>query len=331
MATICDGGEAPAVGGHGGRIVAATVTVIIAAYNAGAFVADAVRSALGQTLREIEVFVVDDASSDETSSIAQNAANGDARFRLIKLPVNGGVAAARNAGLRLATGRWIAVLDADDTFAADRLQRLTEAGEAVKADLIADNVMMVDPQTEPRAAFVFPRRFFKRPVSVREFIALDTPGLETLPAGFIKPLMSRAFLLRFDLWYPETITCGEDFELYVRCLLRGARLTFVSEAYYSALIRPDSLSRLEPRRNNAALMRSLQTLIADARHFGNTRAARLLQRRGNDIESYETYSRLADALRRRRIAAAVALFPQLMRRSYMWRRFGMAARRRVAS
>jgi glycosyltransferase involved in cell wall biosynthesis len=310
--------------------MSAAVTVIIAAYNAEAFIAGAVRSALAQTLRDIEVLVVDDGSRDRTAGVAVEAAAGDPRFRLTELPKNGGVAAARNAGLRGATGHWIAVLDADDSYAPERLERLVETAERDGADLLADNVRLIEADADDRAAFALPQHLLERPLGVHEFIALDTPGLETLPAGFMKPIMRRSFLSHFDLWYPEEISCGEDFDLYVRCLLRGARLSFVPEAYYSALVRRDSLSRANPERNNTALLRSLKTLIADARHFGNRRAARLLARRANDIVAYDAYSQLADALHRRRLAAAVSIFPHLMTRSYIWRRFGMAARRRLA-
>jgi len=306
----------------------AIASVIIAAYNAEAFIGAAVQSALRQTMRDLEVLVIDDGSCDGTAPMAVAAAAGDPRFRLFVRPVNAGVSAARNVALREAHGRWIAVLDADDTFAPDRLERLIDAAEALDADLLADNITLVYPDARTAAAFAIPLRDMRRPLDARRFIALDTPGLETLPAGFIKPIMRRAFLNRFDLRYPEDICSGEDFDLYVRCLVRGARLFVVPESYYLALVRPDSLSRAHPERNNAALMRSLQTLIADAVQLGNRGAARMLSRRAHDLSSYGEYSRLSAALHARRFVDAVRIFRRLARGSYLWRRFGMAARRR---
>ena len=92
------------------------VTVIVPAYQAEAYLEDALRSALTQTHRELEVVVVDDGSTDRTAEIA--AAHP---VRLLRQP-NGGPAAARNAGLAAARGAFIAILDADDVWPAERLQ-----------------------------------------------------------------------------------------------------------------------------------------------------------------------------------------------------------------
>ena len=304
-------------------------TVIIAAYQAERFVAEAVRSALDQTLRDIELIVVDDGSRDDTAGVARAAAGGDPRFNLVVLPSNRGVAAARNVALDAATGRWIAVLDADDTFAPERLEKLIAAAEARNADLLADNVTLIDQAGRTSLAFDVPRRYGRTALDAVHFIALDTPGLDTLPTGFMKPLMRQAFLERHDLQYPSDVVSGEDFDLYVRALVRGARLFVVPGAYYRALVRPDSLSRANPEINDAALLRSLEGLIADADTMGRPDVARMLGRRARDLSAYGEYSRLSDALHRRQVGPAIRSFGRLAGNSYLWRRFGLAARRRV--
>lgn len=104
-----------------------TVSVIIPAYNAESFIADTVRSALNQTFADLEVIVVDDGSKDGT--LARLAAFGD-RIRVHQQP-NGGVARARNTGVSLARGSWIAFLDADDLWLPTKLARqLATAGDA---------------------------------------------------------------------------------------------------------------------------------------------------------------------------------------------------------
>ena len=95
-----------------GRVQAMTetVSVIIPAYNAARFISRAIESVLDQTVPVQEVLVVDDGSSDDTASIAQRFAH---RVRVIRQE-NGGPGSARNHGARLATGEWLAFLDADD-------------------------------------------------------------------------------------------------------------------------------------------------------------------------------------------------------------------------
>lgn len=95
------------------------VSVIIPAYNAEAFIADTVRSALDQTYRDLEVIVVDDGSADGTLKALEQF---QGRVR-VHAQANGGVARARNAGVRLAAGSWIAFLDADDLWLPHKIER----------------------------------------------------------------------------------------------------------------------------------------------------------------------------------------------------------------
>jgi glycosyltransferase involved in cell wall biosynthesis len=104
----------------------ATVSVIVPAYNAEAFVVRAVDSALAQTHRPLEVLVVDDGSSDQTRKIV---AQLPSPVRLIEKE-NGGPASARNLGASQARGDWLAFLDADDWWFPEKLrQQLHYAGD----------------------------------------------------------------------------------------------------------------------------------------------------------------------------------------------------------
>jgi glycosyltransferase involved in cell wall biosynthesis len=95
------------------------VSVIIPAYNAEAFIVDTVNSVLNQTFQDLEIIVVDDGSKDGTvAALAQFG--GHVR---VHQQANGGVARARNTGVSLATGTWIAFLDADDLWMPQKLER----------------------------------------------------------------------------------------------------------------------------------------------------------------------------------------------------------------
>lgn len=98
------------------------VSVVIPACNAMATLDETLRSARGQTHRELEIVVVDDGSADATASMVQCHARRDPRVRLISQP-NAGVAAARNNGWRQASADLIAFLDADDLWAPTKIER----------------------------------------------------------------------------------------------------------------------------------------------------------------------------------------------------------------
>ncbi len=97
------------------------VSVILPAYNAATSLATAVDSVRAQSFPDWELVIVDDGSTDATAEIAHAAESGDERIRVERIP-HGGVVAAHNAGWKLARGRFIARMDADDEMHPDRLR-----------------------------------------------------------------------------------------------------------------------------------------------------------------------------------------------------------------
>ena len=120
------------------------VSVIMPAYNAEQTVARAIESALAQTEPRCEVLVIDDATADIVARIAEQ----DRRVHLLRNTTNRGPAGARNDGLAVARGDWIALLDADDTFAPHRVATLKALGELHNADIVADNLLLC-PEDNP--------------------------------------------------------------------------------------------------------------------------------------------------------------------------------------
>lgn len=108
------------------------VSVVVPAFNAEATIDETLVSIRGQTWRALEIIVVDDGSTDRTSEIARRHAQEDPRVQVIR-QVNAGVAAARNHGIALARGDFVAPVDADDLWAADKIAlqmaRMREGGE----------------------------------------------------------------------------------------------------------------------------------------------------------------------------------------------------------
>jgi len=115
----------------------ALVSAIIPSYNAERFVAEAIRSVLGQTYRPVEILLVDDQSTDRT---VEKAREFGPRVRLLRQD-HAGAAAARNLGVRHATGRYIAFLDADDTWPETKLSRqMVILQDDPKCDLLFGHV-----------------------------------------------------------------------------------------------------------------------------------------------------------------------------------------------
>ncbi len=105
------------------------VSVIIAAYNAAAFIEDTCRSVMRQTYEALEVIVVDDGSTDDTAAVVAALSAADPRIHLIQQQ-NFGVAAARNRAIAAASGEYIAPLDADDVWDPTKIARQVARLEA---------------------------------------------------------------------------------------------------------------------------------------------------------------------------------------------------------
>ena len=99
------------------------VSVITPAYNAAGFIQETIESARRQTYPWWEMIVVDDCSKDGTREIVKEEAEKDDRIRLIELPENRGSAAARNAAIDAARGRYLAFLDSDDLWLPAKLEK----------------------------------------------------------------------------------------------------------------------------------------------------------------------------------------------------------------
>ena len=249
------------------------VSVIIATRDAAKTLSRAVRSACDEA-QTAQVLIIDDASGDDTRAVAQAEASRDPRVEVIGLDTNVGPAAARNLGLDAATAPWAAILDSDDFFLPGRLSRLLAAQPA---EIVADNIVFLNPASADAVA----ARDWSRPDLA--FQPLDTEAFVTGnlrrraiargELGFLKPILSTAFLNAHALRYDESLRLGEDYDLYVRMLLAGARMALTHAPGYAAEIRAGSLSARHRTADleslHDAMTRHLAANGADAR----TRAA----------------------------------------------------------
>lgn len=234
--------------------VSSDLCVIITARDAATTIGDAISSALEQP-QVGEVVLVDDASSDQTADIALQKSKGDTRLHVIRMSTNIGPAAARNLAIAESVSPLIAVLDADDYFLADRAAALLSCQDW---DIVADNIVFV-PESQmslcTRADLPESDASALIRMTTAEFIRGNIPSrtVNRGELGFLKPIISRAFLDAHNLRYDETLRLGEDYDLYVRMLANGARFSAISQVGYVARVRPNSLSG----RHNSSDLRAL--------------------------------------------------------------------------
>lgn len=239
------------------------VSYVVPAYNAAAHIAGAVRSALAQLDVGVEVIVVDDASTDDTAEVV-NGLIGETScksrpheppVRLIRLPKNGGPSLARNAGIAAARGRWIGILDADDTLEPDRTRHLLSLAEASGARIVADNFSRTDGDGRVvSTAFPVGREPYSFIIAPVDYIDDNVPMGNGFASGYLKP-MFRADLLSggadasASISYDGNVRVGEDFLFCLEAMLAGGLYVVSSRPGYRYSIREGSLShRIGPGR-----------------------------------------------------------------------------------
>jgi succinoglycan biosynthesis protein ExoU len=218
------------------------VCVIIAARNAAPTIAVAIASALREP-EVAEVVVVDDASTDDTAQVARSADDGSGRLAVMRLDVNRGPSFARNAAIAGSRSPFISILDADDFFLEGRFRNLFAGADW---DFAADNIMLIRDDATGDVTKIVAPNFAADPefLDFERFVEgnISRRRVQRGELGFLKPVISRAFLDRHELRYDETLRLGEDYELYARAVARGARFKVIRSCGYGAIVRADSLS-----------------------------------------------------------------------------------------
>ena len=223
------------------------VAIIIALYNDAANIDRAIRSAAAQTLpagMALDIIVVDDCSTDNSFEVASAVCAEFETARVFQLEQNGGPSCARNEALRQTDAAWFLPLDSDDALDPDRLQKLLHVAKAEEAQIVADNLFIthadrpfeiIRPLWPSKPNGIFPLSaevFVRRCYDVEE---------ERSELGYLKPLISRAALAEAP--YASELRFAEDYELYTRMLLDGAKAVMTDGFGYYFIQRDFSSSR----------------------------------------------------------------------------------------
>lgn len=223
------------------------VTVVMANFNGERHLDAAIGSVLNQTLRDLELIIVDDCSSDASAPIAARWAASDPRVRLIVQPNNQGPGAARNRALDVARGRWVAIVDSDDELHPERLSRLVARAQADEAAIVADNQTIFTDTGAFAPHALLEGEDFERPlwIDAAAFVRAGVMYGRGPDFGFLKPMISADLLggLRYD----GRLRIGEDYDLLLRLLMRAGRLRLDPAELYRYRKHPQSIShRLKP-------------------------------------------------------------------------------------
>lgn len=287
------------------RVIA---SIIMPAFNAAAYIDGALESALQQTEQQIEILVIDDCSTDDTRDRVHAAAARDGRVRLLRMEANGGPGAARNRGLAIARGEWIALLDADDRMLPDRIRSLVAVAEEHEADVVADNLLLCRENSLKPPLPLIPSTVLPEPrkLTAAELVERNTGGSrsERTSFGFLTPMFRRAFLEANAIRYDERNRFGEDFMFYMRCLVHGANWWLTPEPTYIYAVRAGSLTEVQTPADLHRIRSMDRALLEDPRIARDQRLCAALQRHAAAIDRCYYYRKFTDAVKQRRFPDA---------------------------
>ncbi len=227
-------------------------SVVVPCYNQARFLHTAVDSALDQSHPDVQVIVVNDGSSDETLTVAQSYGE---RVRLVDQE-NRGLAAARNAGLRIATGEFVNFLDADDWLDPDFLRHQAEAIQSSSSSVFVGEWTLCNVEAKPltHGEFVVPGDAYR-------FLL----GGNRMPC---QSLTARRTAVEGIGLFDESLKAYEDWDLWLRLAAAGHHFAAAPKA------------RVFYRRHEGTMSRDIERMLGAARkvlekHRGNHWSARL--------------------------------------------------------
>jgi glycosyltransferase involved in cell wall biosynthesis len=198
------------------------ITVLTATHNDGRYIGQAIESVLNQTYELFEYIVIDDASTDETAEILKSYAAQDSRISVQRNEKKLGRGGARNRGLSMARGKWVAIFDGDDISHLERLERQWSfIAQNPDIDYIGAGCAQIDKQTGNHLS----DRVFVPPLSQDQImwqLCFDFPFHHSSTIG-------RKALFMSSGGYPIHLPVCEDIFLWMKMALNGARFANMSD------------------------------------------------------------------------------------------------------
>lgn len=223
-----------------GMEIVVKVSVIVPVYNTEKYLEECIQSILNQSLEEIELILVNDCSTDQSLRIMQQFEASDKRVKIIDLPMNVGVGDARNKGIDMAQGEYLAFVDSDDLIVGDMLEKLYEKGKSEHAEIV-----LCDTQRIPNHLKF--NSWFKPIYGKAE---LKNIYRNTQPSARIT---ARSLIDRINFRFLPGM--GES--IYFELMIHAEMITTVPEKLYIYRYREDSLSnRPNPEKSRNSMKNS---------------------------------------------------------------------------
>ncbi len=256
------------------------LSIVIPVYNAEKYVEESVASLLGQYHRNIEIILVDDGSTDRGPAIMSRLASRHRRVTLI-VQENAGPSAARNAGIRVARGRYLTFVDSDDLVTAEGFARGVRTLERTGSDFaILPYRRLRGRKTEPMSAWI--ADLYSR---AREGVTIADDPEMLVHANVASKIYRRSFWDASDLHFAEGVLY-EDQEVTARAHVAARAVDVVPVPCYDWRITPGSITREMSEQSMRSFLDAVDASLDVLQQVPGAAEARIAQLLSNDIPMY---------------------------------------------
>ena len=241
------------------------VSVIIPVYNTEKYIEKCLNSVINQTYTNLEIIVINDASTDSTLDIVNKFAHRDARIKIINHTVNKGNGIGRNTGIKTATGEYISFVDSDDYIEKDTIEKMLKAILQSNVDLAALGYMEHHENKPIRKKKSVDDPCIKLPKITGEESKEEIFKLFLLQFNGIcfQPwthFMKRELLINNNIFFDESGMYYEDMIFSTKLVYFSSGIVPVKEALYHYLLRKNSITQTKARKTIESKMYALMTI-----------------------------------------------------------------------
>ena len=204
------------------------VSVIVPVYNVEKFLPQCLDSIIHQTYQNLEIICVNDCSPDNSATILQKYAQKDKRIRIINREKNGGLSAARNTGLDIATGEYVYFIDSDDWIDADYIETMVKAIEKSNTDIVV-NTNIQNVENGNTSFFVWPG--YSKILPDGEFLSAQD-AVNYSQVMICVHLYRKSFLDKYHLSFPEGYIHEDEYFQHISKIRCEKVFCFYGAAYY---------------------------------------------------------------------------------------------------
>lgn len=210
------------------------ITVLMTVYNGETYLKTSIKSILNQTFKDFEFLIINDASTDSTLELIKSF--NDTRIIVHNNSKNLGQTASLNIGLKLAKGRYIARMDADDVSYSNRLEKQVDFIKRYpgKYAVVGTDMALIDINGNKKGVQRFPKTFTEIFLSI----------FYTTPVAHISALMDREVIIKVG-GYKEDFIVVQDYDLWSRLIRIGYKLMNLSETLVAGRVHESSVLAME--------------------------------------------------------------------------------------